>query len=74
MRGRGERGTGDDRVERGPDRLEYAQRHLREDIRSLKSLSETYSAAAQDIVSILDSASTVSTTVVNHQVIWTTCC
>jgi phospholipid/cholesterol/gamma-HCH transport system substrate-binding protein len=40
---------------------------FREDIRSLKSLSETYSAAAQDIVSILDSASTVSTTVVNHQ-------
>ena len=40
---------------------------FRDDIRSLKDLSETYSAAAEDIVSILDSASTVSTTVVNHQ-------
>ena len=40
---------------------------FRDDVRSFKGLSETYSAAAQDILTILDSASTISTTVVNHQ-------
>lgn len=40
---------------------------FRDDVRSFKGLSETYGAAAQDILTILDSASTISTTVVNHQ-------
>lgn len=40
---------------------------FREDIRSLKSVSDTYSAAAEDIVSILDAVSTTSATVVDHQ-------
>ncbi|CDO88929.1 MCE-family protein MCE3A [Mycobacterium triplex] len=39
---------------------------IRQDWRSLKTFGDTYSAAAQDIVTILDAASTTSTTVVNH--------
>jgi phospholipid/cholesterol/gamma-HCH transport system substrate-binding protein len=37
-----------------------------QDWRSLKGLTDTYGAAAQDIVTILNTASTTSTTVVNH--------
>lgn len=40
---------------------------FRDDVRSFKGLSDTYGAAAQDILTILDSASTTSTTVVNAQ-------
>lgn len=40
---------------------------FREDIRSLKNLGDTYSAAAEDIVSILDAVSTTSATVVEHK-------
>lgn len=40
---------------------------FREDIRSLKNLGDTYSAAAEDIVSILDAVSTTGTTVVEHK-------
>lgn len=36
------------------------------DWRSLKAFSDTYSAAADDIVAILDAASTTSTTITNH--------
>jgi phospholipid/cholesterol/gamma-HCH transport system substrate-binding protein len=36
------------------------------DLRSLKNVSETYNVAADDIVAILNSVSTTSTTVVNH--------
>jgi phospholipid/cholesterol/gamma-HCH transport system substrate-binding protein len=40
---------------------------FRDDIRSLKGFSDTYGAAAQDILTILDSATTTSTTLVSQQ-------
>ena len=40
---------------------------IREDWRSFKKFNDTYDAAAHDIVTILNAASTTSTTVVNHQ-------
>src|SRR6516165_2682638 len=40
---------------------------IRQDWRSFKKFNDTYDAAAQDIVTILNAASTTSTTVVNHQ-------
>lgn len=39
---------------------------VRQDWRSLKAFSDTYDAAAQDIVAILDAASTTSTTITDH--------
>ena len=39
---------------------------IREDWRSFKKFNDTYAAAAQDILTVLDAASTTSTTVVNH--------
>jgi len=39
---------------------------IRQDWRSFKNFNDTYSAAAQDIMTILNAASTTSTTVVNH--------
>ena len=39
---------------------------IREDWRSLKRFSDTYAMAAQDILTVLDAASTTSTTVVNY--------
>jgi phospholipid/cholesterol/gamma-HCH transport system substrate-binding protein len=39
---------------------------IREDWRSFKRFNDTYAAAAQDILTVLDAASTTSTTVVNH--------
>lgn len=39
---------------------------IRQDWRSLTKFNETYGAAAQDILTILNAASTTSTTVVNH--------
>ena len=39
---------------------------IREDWRSFKNFNDTYAAAAQDILTVLDAASTTSTTVVNH--------
>jgi phospholipid/cholesterol/gamma-HCH transport system substrate-binding protein len=39
---------------------------IRQDWRSVKSFAETYGAAAQDILTILNAASTTSATVVNH--------
>jgi len=39
---------------------------LREDIRAVKNVSDTYNAAAQDIVDILDAASTTSVTVTSQ--------
>jgi phospholipid/cholesterol/gamma-HCH transport system substrate-binding protein len=39
---------------------------IRQDWRSFKSFNDTYAAAAQDILTVLDAASTTSTTVVNH--------
>lgn len=40
---------------------------FRDDVRALKDLGDTYSAAAEDIVSILDAVSTTATTVVEHR-------
>jgi phospholipid/cholesterol/gamma-HCH transport system substrate-binding protein len=40
---------------------------IRKDWRSFKDFNDTYDAAAQDILTILNAASTTSTTVVNHQ-------
>jgi len=39
---------------------------IRQDWRSFKDFNDTYDAAAQDIVTILNAASTTSSTVVNH--------
>ena len=40
---------------------------FRDDVRAFKDLSDTYGNAAQDILTILDSASTTGATVVNHR-------
>jgi len=39
---------------------------FRQDWRSFKNFNDTYNAAAENILSVLDAASTTSTTVVNH--------
>jgi phospholipid/cholesterol/gamma-HCH transport system substrate-binding protein len=39
---------------------------IREDWRSFKNFNDTYAAVAQDILTVLDAASTTSATVVNH--------
>jgi phospholipid/cholesterol/gamma-HCH transport system substrate-binding protein len=39
---------------------------IRQDWRSFKDFNDTYAAAAQDILTVLDAASTTSTTIVNH--------
>jgi phospholipid/cholesterol/gamma-HCH transport system substrate-binding protein len=39
---------------------------IRQDWRSFKGFNDTYAAAAQDILTVLDAGSTTSTTVVNH--------
>jgi phospholipid/cholesterol/gamma-HCH transport system substrate-binding protein len=39
---------------------------IRQDWRSFKTFNDTYNAAAEDILTILDTASTTSTTVVDH--------
>ncbi|GAB3216475.1 MCE family protein [Mycolicibacterium hippocampi] len=39
---------------------------IREDWRSFKNFNDTYAAVASDIITILDGASTTSTTLVNH--------
>lgn len=40
---------------------------VRADLRSLKSFGDTYNAAANDIVNVLNAASTTSTTIVNNK-------
>lgn len=40
---------------------------IRQDWRSFKNFNDTYAAAAHDILTVLDAASTTSATVVNHQ-------
>ena len=68
VRGRGERiGEATSALNDVLTALNARRDVFRDDIRSLKSLSDTYSAAAQDIVTILDSAATTSTTIVNRQ-------
>src|SRR3981189_3956423 len=39
---------------------------IRQDWRSFKHFNDTYAAAAKDILTVLDAASTTSTTIVNH--------
>jgi phospholipid/cholesterol/gamma-HCH transport system substrate-binding protein len=39
---------------------------IRQDWRSFKNFNDTYAAAAQNILTVLDAASTTSTTIVNH--------
>jgi phospholipid/cholesterol/gamma-HCH transport system substrate-binding protein len=39
---------------------------IRQDWRSFKKFNDTYAAAAKDILTVLDAASTTSTTIVNH--------
>jgi phospholipid/cholesterol/gamma-HCH transport system substrate-binding protein len=46
----------------------------RRDWQSLKAFSDTYSAAAQNIVSVLDAASTTSTTITDMHGRWIRCC
>ena len=68
VRGRGERiGEAATALNEVLSALNARNDVFRGDVRSLKNLSDTYSRAAQDILTILDSASTTSTTVVNHQ-------
>ena len=68
VRGRGERiGEAATALNEVLSALNSRNDVFRGDVRSLKNLSDTYSRAAQDILTILDSASTTSTTVVNHQ-------
>ena len=68
VRGRGERiGAATTALNEVLTALNARNDVFRDDVRALKDLSDTYGAAAQDIVAILDSATTTSTTVVNHQ-------
>ncbi|MFM9033477.1 MAG: MCE family protein [Mycobacterium sp.] len=68
VRGRGERiGSATTALNDVLTALNSRNDVFRDDVRSLRSLSDTYSAAAQDILSILDSAATVSTTVVSSR-------
>lgn len=67
VRGRGERiGQATTALNEVLTALNARNDVFREDVRSLKSFSDTYGAAAQDILTILDSATTTSTTIVNH--------
>lgn len=68
VRGRGERiGQATTALNEVLTALNARNDVFREDVRSLTSLSDTYGAAAQDILTILDSATTTSTTIVNHR-------
>lgn len=68
VRGRGERiGRATTALNEVVTALNGRNEVFRDDVRSFKGLSDTYGVAAQDILTILDSASTTSTTVVNHQ-------
>lgn len=67
VRGRGERiGRATTALNEVLTALNARNDVFRDDVRSLRSLSDTYGAAAQDILTILDSATTTSATVVNH--------
>jgi phospholipid/cholesterol/gamma-HCH transport system substrate-binding protein len=67
VRGQGERiGEATTDLNQVLSALNARSETIRADWRSLKNFTDTYSAAAQDIVTILNGASTTSTTVVNH--------
>lgn len=68
VRGRGERiGEATAALNEVLTALNARNEVFRDDVRSFKSLSDTYSAAAEDILTILDSATTTSATIVNRQ-------
>lgn len=68
VRGRGERiGEATSDLNEVLTALNRRNDIFREDVRSLKAFSDTYGAAANDIMAILDSAAVTSTTIVNHQ-------
>jgi phospholipid/cholesterol/gamma-HCH transport system substrate-binding protein len=67
VRGQGERiGQATTDLNQVLEALNARSDTIRQDWRSLKNFTETYGAAAQDILTILNAASTTSTTVVNH--------
>ena len=67
VRGQGER-IGQATTDANQVLLELNPRHetIRADLRALKSFNDTYSVAAQDILTTLDAASTTSTTITSH--------
>ncbi len=68
VRGRGERiGKATTALNEVLSALNARSDIFRNDVRAFKSLNDTYGAAAQDILTILDSATTTSATIVNHQ-------
>ena len=68
VRGRGERiGKATTALNEVLSALNARSDVFRGDVRAFKSLNDTYAAAAQDILTILDSATTTSATIVNHQ-------
>ncbi|WP_108923745.1 MCE family protein [Mycobacterium montefiorense] len=67
VRGQGERiGTATTDLNQVLAALNARSETIRQDWRSLKDFGDTYNVAAQDILTILNAASTTSTTVVNH--------
>ncbi|MGW0161693.1 MCE family protein [Mycobacterium sp. NPDC003323] len=68
LRGRGERiGQATTGLNEVLTALNARSDVFREDIRALGDFSQTYAAAADDIVSVLDAFGTTSTTITNHQ-------
>ena len=67
VRGQGERiGRATTDLNQVLQALNARSETIRQDWRSLKNFSDTYSAAAQDILTILNAASTTSATIVSH--------
>jgi phospholipid/cholesterol/gamma-HCH transport system substrate-binding protein len=67
LRGQGERiGKATTDLNQVLQALNARSETIRQDWRSLKNFSDTYSAAAQDILTILNAASTTSATIVSH--------
>ncbi|WP_445160188.1 MCE family protein [Mycobacterium sp. Dal123C01] len=67
VRGQGERiGKATTDLNQVLQALNARSETIRQDWRSLRNFSDTYSAAAQDILTILNAASTTSATIVSH--------
>lgn len=68
VRGRGERiGEATTALNEVVTALNARKDVFRDDVRAFTSLSDTYAAAAEDILTILDSATTTATTIVDRQ-------
>ena len=68
VRGRGERiGEATTDLNQVLTALNARNDTFRGDVRSLTSAADTYAAAADDIIAILDAAATTSTTIANHK-------